>query len=76
MRFFLIILLLTYVIYKVGSVLGRIIAAGRDLTGQTDDRKTAKGSNVHIDYVPKDKDGNSHKGDGYKGGEYVDYEEV
>ncbi|MEM9329475.1 MAG: hypothetical protein AAGA85_27690 [Bacteroidota bacterium] len=74
MKFFLIILLLTYVIYKVGGVLGRIIMVGRDLTGEADKRKNPKGSNVNLDYVPGEK--NQKKGKGYKGGEYVDYEEV
>lgn len=37
-------------------------------------RKRAKNSNLDIDYVPKDNKQN--KTDNFKGGEYIDYEEV
>ncbi len=74
MKFFLIILLLSYVIYRVSAVLAKVIAAGRDLSGEPQQRKSPQGSNVHVDYVPKGKKGK--QGEDYKGGEYVDYEEV
>ena len=73
MKFFLIILLLSYAIYRFGGFLSKIIMVGRDITGETQQHKTTpKGSNVHVDRVPREQD----KGKGYKGGEYVDYEEV
>ena len=39
-----------------------------------DRRKKPVDGNVNIDYDPKEKHKNENKG--YKGGEYVDYEEV
>ncbi|WP_109833078.1 DUF4834 family protein [Reichenbachiella versicolor] len=41
--------------------------------GNRSEAAKPKEGNVHIDYVPKESKG---KGDNFKGGDYVDYEEV
>ncbi len=45
-----------------------------DIEDKRSQRKRARNSNVDIDYVPEDKKQN--KTDNFKGGEYIDYEEV
>jgi hypothetical protein len=67
MRILLIIALVGYVLYKLGVF--RIVL-GPTLRGQTQFKRP--NSNVNIDSVPHDK---SKKAE-FKGGEYVDYEEV
>ena len=78
LRFILIVILLAYVFYKVGTVIMRMVAGSaganrndRTFSGQQQRKKPPEG-NVNIDYVP----GKDRKGKGYDGGEYVDYEEV
>jgi len=46
----------------------------KDLEDKQPNRKRAKGSNVDIDFVPEDK--KQGRTDNFKGGEYIDYEEV
>jgi len=45
-----------------------------DIEDKRNQRKRAKDSNLDIDYIPKDKKQN--KTDNFKGGDYIDYEEV
>jgi hypothetical protein len=45
-----------------------------DLEDKHSNRKRAKDSNVDIDFVPEDK--KQGRTDKFKGGEYIDYEEV
>jgi len=45
-----------------------------DIEDKRSQRKRAKGSNVDIDYDPKDK--KQARTDKFKGGDYIDYEEV
>jgi hypothetical protein len=45
-----------------------------DIEDKRTQRKRAKDSNLDIDYIPKDKKQN--KTDNFKGGDYIDYEEV
>ena len=45
-----------------------------DIEDKRSQRKRARNSNVDIDYVPEDKEQNQT--DKFKGGEYIDYEEV
>ena len=45
-----------------------------DIEDKRSQRKRARNSNVDIDYVPEDKKQNQT--DKFKGGEYIDYEEV
>ncbi|HLT81443.1 MAG TPA: hypothetical protein VKZ86_10460 [Cyclobacteriaceae bacterium] len=69
MRILLIIALVGYVLYKLGIF--RLLL-GTSMRGQNHFRRPNDG-NVNIDSVPPDKQ--SRKA-GFKGGEYVDYEEV
>ena len=45
-----------------------------DIEDKRSQRKRARNSNLDIDYVPKDKKQN--KSGNFKGGDYIDYEEV
>ena len=45
-----------------------------DIEDKRSQKKRAKGSNVDIDYVPEDK--KQTRTDKFKGGDYIDYEEV
>jgi hypothetical protein len=45
-----------------------------DIEDKRSQRKRAKNSNLDIDYVPEDKKQN--KSGNFKGGDYIDYEEV
>jgi hypothetical protein len=75
LKFLAILFIVSYVTFKLGGFLMKAlnVAAGRDpnQNSKKQSRKSADG-NVNIDYVPNDK----KDGDGYKGGEYVDYEDV
>ena len=75
--------LIIYVIYRVGAFLWKIIFITASNAQQQQRqyqrtqpqaRKKAPNSNLNIDYSPKD--GNDPKAKDYKGGDYVDYEEV
>lgn len=69
MRILLIIALVGYILYKLGVF--RIVL-GTSVRGQAHFKRPNDG-NVNIDSVPPDKQ--SRKSE-FKGGEYVDYEEV
>lgn len=57
-------LVILYIVYKVSGFLTRIVKPG------SEEQRMPKGGNVHVDSNPTaDKQS-------YKGGEYVDYEEV
>ncbi|MFH6984940.1 DUF4834 family protein [Marinoscillum sp. 108] len=83
LKFLLIIALISYLIYRVGGFLFKILFLGAQQqrqqyqsTGQTHQqhaRRRAAGSNLDIDYVPGDR--KNEKKD-FRGGDYVDYEEV
>jgi len=83
-KFLLITFLVCYLIYKLGGFLLKafFISVGKKMQGSQSfqqsrtgyqHRRTTNGD-VDIDYVPKN--GNSKKPGEFKGGEYVDYEEV
>ena len=77
LKFLAILFIVSYLTYKVGGFLMRAlyVTLGQDPTKrnfQSRSRKSPDG-NINIDYVPKDK--KSPKKD-FKGGDYVDYEEV
>jgi len=76
LKFLVILFIVSYVTFKLGGFLMKALnaAAGRDPGQQNFNNRTKKGTdgNVNIDYVPNEKKG----GNDYKGGEYVDYEEV
>jgi hypothetical protein len=69
MRILLIIALIGYILYKLGVF--RILL-NSSMRGQGHFRRPSDG-NVNIDSIPRDKQ--SRKAE-FKGGEYVDYEEV
>ncbi len=73
LKFLLIIFIVGYFLYRVGGVLFKILSLGGS-SYEKQSRTTPKrppGSNVDVDFVPQ-------KGDkkDFKGGEYVDYEEL
>ena len=71
-----IIFIVSYLTYKVGGTLMRALytVLGQDPNQRNVHNKSnrSKDGNVNIDFVPKDRKG----GKDFKGGEYVDYEEV
>ena len=76
LKFIIILGIVFYLVYKVSSFLTKgLFASGSNRRTQSARRDKGKvhpsDGNVDVDYVPKDK-----KGDKFKGGEYVDYEEV
>ncbi len=68
LRFLIIISLIGYVLFKIGSLFFRAGAASQQ--GRFQARKPSQGS-IHINTPPKEK-----KSGTIKGGDYVDYEEV
>lgn len=78
MKFFLILILIFYVIYLVFGYFMRVLFSSvqqqqrhQQAHSQKQHRKAAD-SNLNIDYVPEGKDHNQD----FKGGDYVDYEEI
>jgi len=69
-KFLLILIVLTWLFFKVGGFLFRIVA-GRDYQKERQAYKKPKGGNVFVNNEDV-----KNKKDGYSGGEYVDYEEV
>ena len=72
-KFLLIIFLVGYGLYRVGGFLFKILSLGGS-SFEKHTRTTPKrppGSNVDVDFVP----GKTGKKD-FKGGEYVDFEEL
>lgn len=90
LKFLLISFLIFFVVYKVIGFVFRLMLRSSvnyqqqqqqqqsryrySSNGQSTGRRPADG-NVNIDYVPKDENEKAKK-DNYKGGEYIDYEEV
>lgn len=75
-KFLLIVFLISYVIYRVGGFFFKILTLGGSgqRPRQNQPPKRPPGTNLNVDYAPNSKKG-QNKGD-FKGGEYVDYEEV
>ncbi len=79
LKILIILVLIGYVFYKATSFLFNGLFRGfvknDGYSNQQSHSRTrkARGGNVNIDSVPKNK---SEKDMGYEGGEYVDYEEV
>lgn len=76
LKVLIVLILITYVFFKIGSFLFNIFFGGLKGGGYTYQHQTrqAAGDDLNIDSVPRPKT-NSRR-HGYKGGEYVDYEEV
>lgn len=78
MKFLIILVLIVYVFYKIAGSLFKIVFGNfrndpRDFQQrQQHSRKTAEGLN--IDKTPTHKQNSNTSG--YKGGEYIDFEEV
>lgn len=78
-KILIILILVIYVFYKVAGFLFKLVFGSlRNDPGQFRSQnrqytRKAPGSNLNIDKVPQDK---PNKKSGYKGGEYVDFEEV
>lgn len=82
-KFLLILFIIGYVLMKVGGFFFRIFLGGLGTKAayqqsqrnnqQSQQRKTTA-DGVSIEYVPNEKNERSAKN--YKGGEYVDYEEI
>ena len=77
LKFLAILFIISYLTYKVGGYLMRAlyVALGQNPSQRNFHRKSKPNMDgkVSIDYVPQDKKGG--KSD-FKGGEYVDYEEL
>jgi hypothetical protein len=71
LKFLLIVFLFFLAIYYVFILPFR---PRHDIENKKPNRKRAKDSNVDIDYMPENEKQN--KNDRFKGGEYIDYEEV
>jgi len=75
-KFLLIVVLISYLIYKVGGFLFKMFFMSLyQQQRQSNQRQTEtkKEGNVNIEYPSKDSKSNSK---GFEGGEYVDYEEI
>ena len=69
MKFLLIVSIVFYLLYKLGLFRASIYMGDR---GRDDFRNQNSNGDVHVHTNGK----KSNKGSGYKGGEYIDYEEV
>ncbi len=78
-KFLLILFLIGYLFFKIGGFLFRLFlgrtakAAQERQTKQNNRGRTTK-DGIHIDHVPNEK--GKRTGGNFKGGEYVDYEDV
>jgi len=73
-KFLLILSVISYLIYKVGGFLFKILFIGATQSKRASNMRSgrkysAPDSNVYIEDIPK-------KSEGFKGGDYIDYEEV
>lgn len=84
LKFILIFFLFFWIVFKLGGFFMRVFLgkvandARQNHAGQSQyqqHRQPADG-NVHIDYIPKKEAGKNKKGGDFRGGDYVDYEEV
>ncbi|MEQ8924864.1 MAG: DUF4834 family protein [Fulvivirga sp.] len=77
LKFLLIIFILGYVFFKGLGFFIRMILGGSSMNQygnqQQNSSQRPKNSNVNVDYIPKDQ---KPKKENFKGGEYVDFEEV
>ena len=81
LKFLLIFFIIFYLVFKVGGFLvrlflGNLVKQNRQQTYQYDtaQKKQPRDGNVHIDYIPEE--GQDKEPKEYKGGDYIDYEEV
>ncbi|QSE98623.1 DUF4834 family protein [Fulvivirga lutea] len=76
-KFLLIIFILGYIFFKGLGFFIRMILGGSSMNQfgnqQQSSSQKPKNGNVNVDYIPKDQ---KPKKENFKGGEYVDFEEV
>ncbi|MCV9388255.1 DUF4834 family protein [Reichenbachiella ulvae] len=85
LKFILIFFLFFWLVFKLGGFfvrlfLGKVANEARQQQGgqyqyQQQQKQQPRDGNVNIDYVPKEK-GKKNDKTNFKGGDYVDYEEV
>ena len=78
-KFLLILFLIGYLFFKIAGFifrifLGRTAKAAQDRQYQQNSRSKTTKDGIHINNVPDEK--GKRSGGNFKGGEYVDYEEV
>ena len=77
LKFLAILFVVAYVTFKLGGFLMRALqaASGQEAKQRNFNNRSQRKTdgNVNIDYDPNQKKGGNS---GYKGGEYVDYEEL
>lgn len=86
LKFILIFFLFFWLVFKLGGFfvrlfLGKVANEARQNHGsqyqyQQQRQQQPKDGNVNIDYMPKDAKGKKSNKTNFKGGDYVDYEEV
>jgi hypothetical protein len=69
-KILLICILIGYILYKLGS---SVRVSTHSHTNPKPNQHKPSGGNVHVDAVPPKEE---KKRSGFKGGEYVDYEEI
>lgn len=87
LKFFLILILVFYLIYRLGGFFLRVLFTNafqqqqrqyqsQQRPNQNGHSKTPPNSNVRVDYVPKETGKGQAEKKEFNGGQYVDYEEV
>ncbi|OJJ18434.1 hypothetical protein BKI52_22710 [marine bacterium AO1-C] len=79
LKFLLVLGLIVYLINKFSSFLFRRVLKSMGFTPPERGKrrkKRARRGGVHIDYMPEEEQKDRRRSQNYKGGEYVDYEEV
>lgn len=79
LKFLLIVGLIVYLINKFSSFLFKRVLKTMGFTPPEKEkrrRKRARKGGVHVDYIPKEEQKDRQRSQNYRGGEYVDFEEV
>ena len=76
-KLLLIFFALFFIIFRVGGFFLRLLFGGVQRTNQANYNRSnqqhkPKDGNVNVDYIPDEKKGKKN----FKGGDYIDYEEV
>ncbi|MBU2915440.1 MULTISPECIES: hypothetical protein [Reichenbachiella] len=80
LKFLVLFILFFWIVFKLGGFfmrmfLGNMVNQNRQQSAQQHQQRQPQDGNVHIDFVPKKGTKAANKSD-FKGGDYVDYEEV
>ena len=78
-KFLIILFLIGYLFFKIGGFLfrlflGRTAKAAQERQYQQNNKGRKTKNGIHIDHIPNQK--GKRTGGNFKGGEYVDYEDV